>query len=101
MNEEKKTIKEMFEKILVEKAGEKISEIFDKLEENLKKEGLPNIPTKTMGGKMFWDNIVEKDGWKLQRNSFTRHYRILNPENIRKAWGTEEAMKNIIEKLIV
>ena len=46
---------------------------------------LPNIPFPTMGGKVFWDTIESKNGWKLQRNKITGHGRILDPENIRQA----------------
>ena len=42
----------------------------------------PNIPFPTMGGKVFWLTLKDVNGWKLQRNSFTQHYRILDPDNI-------------------
>ncbi len=100
MHEYKKNIKELFEEMLVEKTSEKIDEIFYKLEMNLKEEGLPNLPMKTMGGKVVWDDIITENGWRVQRNSFTRHYRILNPLDIRKGWGTEEAMISVLEKLL-
>lgn len=61
---------------------------------------MPNIPFPTLGGKMMWDDIHECSGWRIQRNSFTGHYRILNPDNIRKAWGTEEAMENLLNKFL-
>ena len=50
----------------------------------------PNIPTKTLGGKTFWNTLESKRGWKIQQNFFTEHYRILDPENIRHAWGYDE-----------
>lgn len=61
---------------------------------------MPNIPMKTMGGEVFWTNIEECQGWKLQRNGFTGHYRILDPDNIRRAWGSERAMENLFNKFI-
>ena len=51
---------------------------------------LPNIPLPTMGGKVFWKNIAEKDGWKLQKNMFTTHCRVLDPNDVRVAWGFDE-----------
>lgn len=52
---------------------------------------LLNLPMKTMGGKVFWNIVREKGGWKLQQNMFTGHYRILDPNNIRRGWETEYA----------
>lgn len=61
---------------------------------------MPNVPFPTLGGNVMWDDIHECNGWRIQRNSFTGHYRILNPSNIRKAWGTEEAMENLLNKFV-
>ena len=58
----------------------------------------PNIPFPTMGGKVFWLTLKEVNGWKLQRNSFTQHYRILDPDNIRQAWGNEKAMLRLFSQ---
>jgi len=61
---------------------------------------LPNIPFPTMGGKVFWKNIAEKDGWKLQKNMFTTHCRVLDPNNVRVAWGfSEEALLAELQKV--
>ncbi|MEL4024033.1 hypothetical protein [Lysinibacillus endophyticus] len=49
----------------------------------------PNLPIKTLGGQVFWQTIESKNGWKLQQNIFTEHYRIIDPENIRQAWSTD------------
>ena len=38
------------------------------------------------------DTIRECNGWRLQQNEFTRHCRLVDPENIRRAWGTKNAM---------
>jgi hypothetical protein len=48
--------------------------------------GLPDIQA-TMGGKVFWTNLAERDGWKVQRNDFSGHCRILDPQDARIAWG--------------
>ena len=61
---------------------------------------MPNIPFKTLGGEVFWTNIQECQGWKLQRNGVTGHYRILDPNNIRRAWGTESAMEDLFSKFV-
>ena len=49
----------------------------------------PNLPVKTLGGQVFWQTIESQNGWKLQQNIFTEHYRIIDPENIRQGWSNE------------
>lgn len=51
----------------------------------------PNIPSPTLGGNVFWDTVESKDGWRLQRHKGTNHWRILDSENIRHAWGPASA----------
>jgi len=48
---------------------------------------LPNIPTPTMGGHVFWTTMHHKNGWKLQQNKITQTYRILDPAETRRSWG--------------
>ena len=45
----------------------------------------PNLPIKTAGGKVFWDTFDRRNGWKLQQNRLTGHFRILDPEDVRQA----------------
>lgn len=52
-----------------------------------------------MGGEIFWENIVNVDGWRLQKNKVFGNCRIIDPNNIRKAWGGEKAMIKALEKL--
>lgn len=51
---------------------------------------LPNIPCQTLGGKYFWETLENLNGWKLQKNRITHHYRILDPANIRQSWNLDE-----------
>lgn len=53
---------------------------------------LPNIPMPTMGGHIFWMNIANVGGWRLQRNNVFGNCRILDPDDVRRAWGGESAM---------
>ncbi|MCL1877830.1 MAG: patatin-like phospholipase family protein [Defluviitaleaceae bacterium] len=51
-----------------------------------------NSEIHTFGGKVFWNNIVELFGWKVQQRGIifpSRHYRILDHNNVRKAWTTD------------
>lgn len=59
---------------------------------------MPNIETSTMGGKVFWDTLESYEGWSLQRNKLTNHYRLLNPEDRRVAWGSETAMLEALKR---
>lgn len=38
---------------------------------------------KTRGGKVWWKTITEMKGYRVQQNIFSRHYRLLEPENRR------------------
>ncbi len=46
-----------------------------------------NIPCGTLGGKMWWKTLEYKK-WKLQFHKISGHWRILDPDNQRLAWGT-------------
>ena len=60
---------------------------------------MPNIKFPTMGGKVWWNDLHEHKGWRIQRNSLTGHCRIIDPENVRHAWGTEDKINEFFEKL--
>jgi hypothetical protein len=60
---------------------------------------MPNIEKSTMGGTVFWTNIAHINGWKLQKHIVFGNCRILDPNNVRKAWGGEQAILKAFEKL--
>lgn len=60
---------------------------------------MPNIPTSTMGGAVFWTDILDVDGWRLQKNWVFGNCRILDPTDVRRAWGGETAMLKAFESL--
>ena len=50
--------------------------------------GYINLVSPTLGGKQVWaDELLFRD-WRIQRNSLTGHYRLLDGRNFRHAWGT-------------
>ena len=65
------------------------------------KQHYSNVEMDTTGGKdrwwkhfgSFWTNLDECRGWKLQQHSITSHCRILDPDDVRRAWGSEERMR--------
>ena len=46
-----------------------------------------NLPLKTWGGKQFWSDHTIYAGWRIQQHIYTRHIRLLDARDIRKAWG--------------
>lgn len=59
--------------------------------------GLPNLKSPTLGGKQFWTDHTWRQGWRIQCNALTGHWRLLDPENIRHAWGTRVACEAALE----
>ena len=70
-----------------------------KIVELLRQASYPNIPMKTMGGHVMWNELAECKGWRLQKNMITQHCRILDPQDVRVAWGGDDAMLNLFRKL--
>lgn len=50
-----------------------------------------NIPTWTLGGKQFWTDELIHGQWRIQRNVISDHYRLLDPGNVRRSWGSWDA----------
>ena len=84
--------------ILIQKALELLSK-FPDLADGLPL--LPNINFPTMGGEVFWNDLAEANGWRVQKNDITEHCRILDNEDVRRgAWGGEEAIMNFFQKIL-
>ncbi|MCG5525877.1 SHOCT domain-containing protein [Ectothiorhodospira haloalkaliphila] len=83
----------------------KIEDKFRKIHEenaldDLVRQARANVELGTLGGKFFWATLLEIDGWKLQKNQLTSHVRILNPSNIRKAWGSTHRMHEMMDVVL-
>src|SRR5437764_11506322 len=50
--------------------------------------GLPNVATPTLGGMQFWGDKLFFHQWRIQRNVFTGHCRLLDADLRRHAWGS-------------
>lgn len=83
--------------ILIQKALELLSK-FPDLADGLPV--LPNINFPTMGGEVFWNDLAEANGWRVQKNNITGHCRILDNEDVRRAWGGEEAIMIFFQKIL-
>lgn len=60
---------------------------------------LPNIRFPTLGGQQLWLDVYFIAGWRIQKNILTQHHRLLNPKNIRYAWGSHEACLAVFTRL--
>ena len=46
-----------------------------------------NIPFKTLGGKQVWSDVHHLAGWRIQRHVWSHRHRLLDQNNVRRAWG--------------
>lgn len=58
-----------------------------------------NAVMPTLGGKQFWADELFFHRWHIQRSVFTGHYRLLDGNNLRHAWGTFEECRNRLEEI--
>jgi len=59
-----------------------------------------NLPIPTFGGSQFWGDVRFFRGWRIQQNVFTGHHRLLDPKDVRRAWGAREACEIHLEQVI-
>jgi pimeloyl-ACP methyl ester carboxylesterase len=53
----------------------------------------------TMGGKQFWSDELFFHKWRIQRNVFTGHYRLLDAQDRRHASGTFEQCREVLDDI--
>jgi pimeloyl-ACP methyl ester carboxylesterase len=59
-----------------------------------------NWKMKTMGGSQFWTDHRVVGNWRVQQNSETQHYRLLDANNVRHAWGSFEDCNRFFDSKI-
>ncbi|HVU90545.1 MAG TPA: lipase [Pirellulales bacterium] len=59
----------------------------------------PNVVAPTRGGTQLWGDVVCCGRWRIQRHVVTGHCRLLDPDDVRRAWGSQEACLDHLEKL--
>lgn len=57
---------------------------------------LPNLALPTGGGNQLWADIAWSDGWRVQQHAWTGHARVLDRGDVRRAWGSEEACREVL-----
>ncbi len=45
----------------------------------------------TLGGKQLWTDFAWRNGWRVQQNVLTQHWRLLVEYNFRHSWGSRQA----------
>ncbi len=51
--------------------------------ETIAREGIDYRKEKTLGGKVWWRDVKKNDGYVLQQNVFSKHFRILDYDHYR------------------
>lgn len=59
----------------------------------------PNLALPTLGGKQLWADRYLYAGWRIQENVLTGHARLLDPNDIRRSWGSFEACRAKFERI--
>ena len=58
-----------------------------------------NLPTKTLGGREFWGDVAHFHGWRIQQNALTEHFRLIDGDDVRHAWGTREQCQAKLDEI--
>ena len=59
-----------------------------------------NLRLKTLGGKQVWSDVRIIQDWRIQRNVYTGHHRLLSPNNYREAWGSRDHCDQMMDQQI-
>lgn len=57
-----------------------------------------NLKLPTLGGKQVWTDHVWRDGWTIQQNVLTGHWRLLDPHSVRHAWGSRAGCDAVLQQ---
>jgi pimeloyl-ACP methyl ester carboxylesterase len=57
------------------------------------------LPLPTLGGKQFWADELFFHQWRIQRNVFTGHCRLLDDKNLRHASGTFDECQAVLKRI--
>lgn len=57
------------------------------------------IDIKTMGGRQFWGDVRFFHGYRIQQNVLTKHHRLLDPDDVRRSWGTLKECQSALSKI--
>src|SRR6476469_3817068 len=60
---------------------------------------MPVVPLPTFGGKQIWGDVFLYAGYRIQQNVWTRHHRLLGPNDLRLPFGSYEACEQTFLRL--
>ncbi|WP_010582593.1 lipase family alpha/beta hydrolase [Schlesneria paludicola] len=69
-------------------------------DDTLKKQVDEGMLAKTLGGRQFWGDVHHFRGWRIQQNVFTKHYRLIDPGDVRHMWGSFDDCAATLKKII-
>ncbi len=69
-----------------------------RLQRRRSRRGRPNVPSPTLGGRQVWADEFVFAGWRIQRNYFTKHCRLLDAHDLRRAWGSLEECRAVFRQ---
>ena len=58
---------------------------------------LREVKMPTMGGKQVWSDFYIRRGWRIQENTVTGHYRLLDASDVRHYWGSYEDCLSVLK----
>lgn len=58
-----------------------------------------NVPMKTLGGRQLWGDVHFFQGWTIQQNVYTKHFRLLDKRDVRHAWGSFDVCKAKLDEV--
>jgi pimeloyl-ACP methyl ester carboxylesterase len=58
-----------------------------------------NLAMKTGGGTQLWTDHLYRDGYRIQQNVLTGHWRLLDAKDVRRAWGTRTSCQSALDDL--
>ncbi|MEX0819217.1 MAG: alpha/beta fold hydrolase [Pirellulaceae bacterium] len=58
-----------------------------------------NVEGPTFGGKQLWTDELIFHEWRIQRHVWTGHYRLLDDQDYRRAWGSFERCRGRLDAL--
>lgn len=59
-----------------------------------------NWQLRTLGGMQFWTDVRHFSGWRIQQNSETGHFRLIDPSAIRFAFGDCQQCDAALSKIV-
>lgn len=59
-----------------------------------------NLPLKTAGGAQVWTDHQWRDGWRVQHNVIAGHWRLVDADDVRRAWGSRAHCTEVLETMV-